>query len=123
MFSQIDLYASLADLTKQKIKDGDAPDSKNSLTTLLNTNPKSRDFIVEQSVNSTLSLIVGDWKFIEPSNGPAMSKQTNTELGNSKSPQLYNLKKDLGETRNVAATMPDKVKEMSDLLVKIRAQR
>ena len=45
---------------------------------------------------------------------------TNTELGNSTEPQLYNLADDPGETKNLAAAFPDKVNEMKALLEKIK---
>jgi arylsulfatase A-like enzyme len=120
LFSQVDLYASLAGLAGVKVDAGQAPDSKNHLPVLLNQNNKSREFLVEQSLNSTLSLLVGNWKYIEPSNGPKINKDTNTELGNLPAPQLYNLSADPGETNNVAAAKPDKVKEMQEQLAKIR---
>jgi arylsulfatase A-like enzyme len=120
LFSQIDLYASLADLVNVAIEDGQAPDSKNNLTVLLNQNRQSREFVVEQSLNSTLSLLVGNWKYIEPSKGPAINKDTNTELGNSTEPQLFNLEVDPGETKNLASVYPERVNEMKAMLEKIK---
>jgi arylsulfatase A-like enzyme len=119
-FSQIDLYASLAKLAGMNVEAGQAPDSKNYLSLLLNQTKQPRDFVVEQSINSTLSLIVGNWKYIEPSKGTKINKETNTELGNSPEPQLYNLADDPGETKNIAVANPEKVKEMQGMLEKIR---
>jgi arylsulfatase A-like enzyme len=120
LFSQIDLYASLAKLAGAKVEEGQAPDSKNYLPVLLNQTNKPREFLVEQSINSTLSLLVGNWKYIEPSKGAKVNKDTNTELGNLPEPQLYNLADDPSETKNLAAIHPDKVKEMQALLIKIK---
>lgn len=122
LISQIDLYASLASLAGIKVENGQAPDSQDHLNVLLNKNNKSRDFVVEQSLNSTLSLIVGNWKYIEPSNGPKINVNTNTELGNLSEPQLYNLSNDAGETKNLANQYPQKVTEMKELLNKIKAK-
>ncbi len=116
LFSQIDLYASLASLTGVAVTPGQAPDSRNNLKVLLNQSNRSREFLVEQSVNSTLSLIKGKWKYIEPSKGPKRNKETNTELGNLPEPQLYNLADDPGETKNLASARPDKVNEMKKML-------
>jgi arylsulfatase A-like enzyme len=116
LFSQIDLYASLASLTGVAVTPGQAPDSRNNLKVLLNQSNRSREFLVEQSVNSTLSLIKGQWKYIEPSKGPKRNKETNTELGNLPEPQLYNLADDPGETKNLASARPDKVNEMKKML-------
>jgi arylsulfatase A-like enzyme len=120
LLSQVDLYASLAALTGQKIKIGDAPDSKNYLATFLNKSDQSRPFVVEQSINNTLSIIVGVWKYIEPSNGAAINKNTHTELGNLKLPQLYNLDADPGEKNNLAAQQPELVKALKEKLEQIK---
>ena len=120
MFSQIDLYASLAKMAGVTIEAGQAPDSKNALPVLLNQSAQSREFLIEQSLNSTLSLLVGNWKYIEPSKGPKINKDTNTELGNSLEPQLYNLAEDPGETKNLASVYPDKVNEMKIKLEQIK---
>lgn len=122
LFSQIDLYASLASLAGVPVEEGQAPDSKNNLLVLLNKSRQSREYLVEQSINSTLSLLVGNWKYIEPSKGPKVNKETNTELGNLPQPQLYNLAKDPGETKNVADAYPDKVNAMKQQLEKIKQQ-
>jgi hypothetical protein len=69
-----------------------------------------------------LSLVVGNWKYIEPSKGPKINKDTNTELGNDTRPQLYNLAGDPGETKNRADVYKWWVNEMKLLLDKIKQQ-
>jgi len=120
LFSQVDLYASLAALAGVPVEAGQAPDSRNHLPVLLNQRKDSREFLVEQSLNSTLSLIMGDWKYIEPSKGPKINKDTNTELGNLPEPQLYNLATDPRETNNLATVQPERVNEMKRMLESIR---
>ncbi len=120
LFSQIDLYASLAGLAGVTVAEGQAPDSKNHLPLLLNKSQQSREYLVEQSLNSTLSLVVSNWKYIEPSKGNKINKETNTELGNDMQPQLYNLNDDPGETKNLAEANPEKVNDMKLLLQKIK---
>ena len=111
---------SFAALTGQKLDDADAPDSFNVLPALLGESKTGRDHLVEHA--SVLSLRLGHWKYIEPSEGPKVNRNTNTELGNDPMGQLYNLAADLGETRNLASEHPDRVKEMSALLQKLREQ-
>jgi arylsulfatase A-like enzyme len=118
---QIDLPASMAALTGQKLDLAEAPDSFDVLEALLGRTPAGRDHLVEHA--GTLSLIQGDWKYIEPGKGPRMNVSTNTEMGNDPQPQLYHLKDDLGEKNNVAAQYPQRVTEMAALLQKIRQQR
>ena len=60
-------------------------------------------------------------KYIEPGKGPKINKNTNTELGIDRQPQLYDLRNDLGEKRNLAKEHPQLVEEMATLLKKIKA--
>ncbi|MBC6490386.1 arylsulfatase [Flavihumibacter stibioxidans] len=122
LFSQVDLYASLANLAGVAVENGQAPDSEDHLPVLLNNSRKPRSYLVEQSINSTLSLLVGNWKYIEPSKGPKVNKDTNTELGNLPQPQLYDLSLDPGETKNLADQNPGRVSEMRQLLEKIKGK-
>ena len=117
---QIDLPASMAAMTGRKLDFEEAPDSLDVLGALLGRTQVGRDHLVEHA--GTLSLIQGDWKYIEPSKGARMNASTNTEMGNDPEPQLYNLKDDLGEKNNVAAQDPQRVKEMAASLQKIRQQ-
>jgi arylsulfatase A-like enzyme len=118
LFSQIDLIASFAALTGQSLGKDDAPDSFNNINALLGKSKKGREWLVEHS--GRLTLIKGDWKFIEPGAGVKLQVNTNTETGNDPEPQLYNLKTDLGEKNNVAKQNPLVVKELADMLKKIR---
>ncbi len=120
LFSQIDLYASLANLAGQTPQANQGPDSKNYLKTLINEKETSREYLVEQSINSTLSVLVGDWKFIEPSTGAKMNKDTHTELGNDPGGQLYDLQNDPGERNNLITSNPEKAKELKQLLEQIK---
>ncbi len=121
--SQVDWYASFAALVGATIENGQAPDSKNALAVLLNKSKQNREFLIEQSINNTLSLIVGNWKYISPSKGPKINKDTNTELGNHPEPQLYDLATDPGETKNLATQFPERVNEMKAKLEEIKNKK
>ena len=120
LVAQIDFLASLAALTRQTLAPGDGPDSVDALEVLMGGATAGRDHLVEQG--SGLALRAGQWKYIEPSNRPKVNANTNTELGNDTVPQLYDLARDPGETRNLAASAAAKVKEMQALLDKIRRE-
>lgn len=120
LLCQIDLLASMAAWTGRKLDQSDGPDSFDVLPALLGRSQTGRDHLVEHA--GTLSLIQGDWKYIEPGKGARYNKLTNTELGNDPEPQLYNLKEDLGEKNNVASEHPEKVKEMAAFLQELRSQ-
>lgn len=119
LISQVDLLASFAGLAGQKVPDDAAPDSVNVLPALLGQSKTARRSLVEDA--GALAVIEGDWKLIAPGDGPKMNTNTNTELGNDPQPQLYNLASDLGEKTNLAAQHPDRVRELTALLDKIRA--
>jgi len=118
LFSQIDLMSSFAELTGQKLDEDAGPDSFNQLDVLLGKSDKGREWLVEHA--GRLTIIKGDWKFIEPGPGQKINVNTNTELGNDTVPQLYNINTDLGEKNNVASQNPFIVKELTDLLQKIK---
>jgi arylsulfatase A-like enzyme len=119
LISQVDLLTSLADLTGHTPTTGAAPDSINVLPALLGRSKTARRSLVEHA--GALGLVEGDWKYIEPGNGPRMNRNTNTELGNNPAPQLYNLSQDPGETSNLAAQFPERVKAMAAALDRVKA--
>ena len=81
---------------------------------------KNREYLIEQGITDNLAIIQGDWKYIAPAAGRKVNELVNIELGNSLEPQLYDLSKDIGETTNLAAKHPAKVKELSEKLEDIK---
>ncbi len=122
LFSQIDVYASLAALLKQPLPKGVAPDSQEHLNTLLGKDDANREYIVQQNLNNTLAIVKGQWKYIEPSDAPAIEYWTRMELGNDRQPQLYDLSSDPSEKNNVAKQHPEAVRELSELLKSVKAR-
>ena len=119
LVSQIDLYASLASLCGQPIPTDAAPDSRNALAALRGDDPEGREWVVEQNIHNTLSLIWNGWKYIAPSNAPGYNLLTDTELGNAPEIQLYDLRLDVGERHDIADSHSDTVQRMQALLDKI----
>jgi arylsulfatase A-like enzyme len=122
LMSQVDFMSTFASMLDVSLDEDDGVDSKNLYDALTGKTEEGRDHLVEHNVNGTLSLIGGDWKIIESSNAPRMSRNTNIELGNDTVPQLYNLKEDIGERNNLASDYPGKVVELSILLDEIKEQ-
>lgn len=120
LFSQVDLLASFADLTGQKVPETECRDSHSNLNALLGKGISTRDWIVEHAVNGRLSLIKNNWKYIEPGPGDRLYAHVNIESGNDTLPQLYNLKEDIGEKTNLAKDNPLIVKELTELINDIR---
>jgi arylsulfatase A-like enzyme len=116
LISQIDIFASIAELVEsQEI----APDSKKMLDVFLGNSQLGREDLILEATTRT-ALRKGNWVMIPPYDGPAVAAQVNIELGNSGEYQLYDLKTDVGEQQNLAASDPEKLKEMIDLYNEIR---
>ena len=90
-----------------------ATDSHNSLDSWLGKSDKGRDYVIQQSLSGTLSIVQGNWKYITPSKAVRYNPNTNIELGQDSVPQLYNLTDDAGEKNNIAEEYPEKVKELT----------
>lgn len=120
LISQVDLIASLADLTEQALTEEDAPDSLNMLGALLGKDHTGRNHLIEHSASGTLSIRAGDWKYIEPSDKSAVAWQTGIETGNNPLPQLYNLNNDPGETKNLADQYPNMAEQLKTKLDTIK---
>lgn len=120
LFGQVDLPMTFAGLTNQvnSLPKFALPDSFNLLPALTGKSDDGREHLVEHA--RTLALRVGQWKLIESGGGPAINKNTNTELGTGPQPRLYNLANDPHEDRNIAAEHTDRVKAMSLKLQQIR---
>ena len=123
LFSQIDVFASLAEIMEMPLAKGVATDSHARSQALIGKDQSDREYVVEQNLNNTLAIIQGEWKYLQPSDKPALEFWTKTELGNAPEPQLYNLRKDPTEKENVASQNPEKVKELATLLDKVIASK
>ena len=117
--SQIDWAASFATLVGQPFGRDDIPDSTDQLAALLGESKTGRAELVEHA--NSLALSDARWKLILPSNGVAVNKNTNTEMGNLRTPQFYDLAADPGETKNVAADHPELVAQYQARLEALRA--
>lgn len=123
LMSQIDWLASLGALINARLPKGSAPDSYDRLGNLIGTDKTDRPWIVEQSMNHTLSVRTKDWKYIEPNDDPTtFMKAEKIETENLNVPQLYEMEK-VSEQENVAEKYPEKVFELQTILRQVRNKR
>jgi arylsulfatase A-like enzyme len=114
LVSQVDFLASFAAFTKQPLDVDAGPDSVDTMAAFLGQSKQGRESVIEEA--GGVALRRGQWKYIEPNKRQRISQETGIELGNSAEPQLYDLSKDPGEQTNLAAAMPDKVRELASEL-------
>lgn len=110
LVSQVDFLASFAALAGVQEPVATAPDSRDHLAALLGDDPARRESLIEHA--GGLALRRGRWKFIPASDGPRKNVATDTELGNDRSEQLYDLDADPEEARNVAGEHPEVVERL-----------
>lgn len=127
ILSQVDLLATLADLTGIVLPNEAGPDSQNLLPLLLGQTELGREFVVQQGAD--LAIRKGKWKFI-PNGEIASRAQHKHSMGPTALstgqldpvPYLFNLEQDIGETKNVAENHPEIMEELAELLDQIRNQ-
>lgn len=123
LMSQIDWMASLGKLINAQLPKGSAPDSYSCLENMLGEAHEDRSWVIELASNHVLSVRTKDWKFIEANDGGKMiTWGPKIETGNSKTPLLFDMKKDLSEKEDVAAQNPDIVFSMQTILRQVRAK-
>ncbi len=120
MMTQLDFYASFADMLGMK-KGKKVIDSESHLDALLGKTENGRKVMLEEGF--TLGLRDGNWKYIEPfidGSIPDWMKNKDIESGLKQEPQLYNLSKDKGEQNNLAKENPEMIKKYQKMIEDIR---
>lgn len=122
LVGQVDILASLAALIGQS-KPAEAIDSQNHLAALLGKDLKGRqELVIHTQVGGAFAIVEDTWKYVSPSKGPAINASTNTELGNSTSHQLFNLRADPSERRNLAGSKTEIRQRLEQRLNEIKQQ-
>jgi len=118
LICHVDMLATTAAITGQKLAADAGPDSFNILPALLGEklDKPCREHLVEHG--NVLALRKGTWKLVPAGAGGGKGKQGKTR--GPTAAELYNLADDIGETKNLAAQHPEVVKEMTELLQQVR---
>jgi len=119
-----DFFATCAAIANYEIKDSEGEDSYNMLPLINGESPRDiRQYTVHHSINGSFAIRKGDWKliFTPGSGGWSYPRPIDIERENLNLPtmQLYNLKNDISETKNVIGIYPEKVNELKNALAKI----
>lgn len=131
LVDQVDLLASVAAFSHQVVPRGTAEDSLNVLPALLGQTRTGRTSLVEEGL--VLAIREGHWKLIDRSQHPGNHPGPRAEIGSAavtRMPQqpeyptapleLYNLKADPFESKNLAAAYPKVVERLRLKLAAIR---
>ena len=112
---QADLLRTFADAFDVKLPETAGEDSFSLMPLLKGEDKPVRETAVSTSMGGTPAVRSGSWKYI-----PAPGSGGWGSGGDQSQPlQLYNLAEDLGETNNLAASMPEKITEMHSILEKL----
>jgi len=94
---------------------------QNRLDVFLGDNTVGRTSIIQESFMEPVSYLEGDWKYIEPLDGPKMVPWGPIiETGFQRTPQLYNIKNDPNEQENLASKYPERVKDFGEKLTNMK---
>ena len=130
LISQVDLMATFAALVKFDLPRNAAEDSFNFQPWLKGeTQTPPRTTMVHNTNPKGYAIQDGDWLLVDAKSGYASHKpspvwnQKHHQAPDDDLPvELYNLKEDIGQRRNLAAGHPEKVAQLQALLKKIRDQ-
>ncbi len=119
-----DLLATCAAITGAELPPGAGEDSRNILPALLGkkTDQPLREYAVHHSLWGMFAIRQGDWKMVEQrgSGGFTRPRVIHSEKEGGPAGQLYNLREDPSETKNLWDEKPQIVKELSQLLEKVK---
>ena len=113
---QVDLLESLSKLVGAVAK---PTDSQQLLDVFMGKSKKGRVSLVLEA-NTKTAFRKGDWLLIPPYPGDAVLEEVNIEIGCSPDYQLYNLKKDVGQTINLAKKQPKLLNKLLTDFKKVR---
>ena len=127
LIDHVDLFASLAAITGQRLPSASAVDSFDLSATLLGRSEAGRPFLVEDTStinaeqatlqthgDSIFALVEGNWKLVA-SHADAASFHGN-EIGSTATPQLFDVARDPGETVNLVDRFPQRAAAMQERL-------
>jgi arylsulfatase A-like enzyme len=114
--SLADLYATLADIVGAKVPDSDGVDSVSFFETLSDPSKTERSAIVMHSVDGHFAIRQGDWKLLFHGGSGGWSEPQRRPEGAPKW-QLYNLKDDIGEQKNLFEKHPEISEKLHALML------
>ena len=121
--SLIDIPASLASLVGVTLQPTDAIDSQNHVGVWLGHDNRPRRYAISMATNRSLTLRTQHYKYISPSDGPAMIPWgPKIETGFRPSAQLFDLSKSEYEQTDIAREKPKVLQRLQRILAEVRSR-
>ena len=131
MTNTTDIFATLASVVGYRLPDDVATDSFDMLPAMLGTQDKTksiRPHLLTQSFRGEFQIRQGNWKYLDHPgsggnnyNGSLLKNYALPETAPDAPGQLYDLKKDAGETTNLYFTEEAKRKHLKQLLERLKS--
>ncbi|AYN68923.1 arylsulfatase [Euzebyella marina] len=114
-----DLMATCAEIANKNLSEDEAEDSFSMLPLFRSVDGYGREAIVHHSINGSFAIRKGDYKlvFCPGSGGWSDPKPNSSNIDSLPPMQLFDLVKDPSEQQNLYGEKPEKVKELTDLMV------
>ncbi len=126
LLSQVDLYASLAELVGHPLESDVAIDSLALIDAWLGEDTHGRDILFKETP-ATSALRHGSLKYISPVPGAegqnSVTKFRGIDLGRRSVPQLYDLDIDIREENNLSEESPDRIVKMQSMIDEIKTRK
>lgn len=125
MVNLVDFYATFTDMFGHSMPDDSsvAPDSFSFLASILGSKGGSdRESMVTADANGIQAIRCGDWKYIDDYIPESLPEKKLKALSGKVVPQLYNLKEDPAETKNVIDSHKDIAGKLRKMLQDTRTR-
>lgn len=114
MLHIVDWYPTILKLAGAKLEQELPLDGRDAWATIAAGQPSPREEIVINIEPRRAAIRVGDWKLVEA--GGRRNRRGGASV------ELFNIKKDPGETNNLAEEQPERLKQLQSRLEELRAQ-
>jgi len=123
MVSQVDIFASVAELIGAELPKNGAGDSHNVLPALLGETAQGREYIIQEAIGQ-IAVRKGNWKYLPSGNVSergGVGEWIKTVVDDEGF--LYNLAEDQDERKNLAEFYPNIIAEMEAIVKKIAPEK
>ncbi|MCG8578959.1 MAG: arylsulfatase [Bacteroidales bacterium] len=119
-----DFFATCAELTDYHLKDNEGEDSYSMLPLITGSDKAEiREYTIHHSINGNFAIRQGDWKLCVCPGSGGWSYPSNKDIKTNKLElppmQIYNLRNDIAEEKNLIHEHPEKATELKAALKKI----